>query len=327
MIGISIKLNKSNIFHKKLDCEKCFYHGVLYFHRTPSIIFENRIFPLELNQYYKRCNGIEKVFETPYWSKWSIRPRNVHELSASCPRNVLDVSKSADIWRTFGGQVRTGADDSGSWVWWTFGGRVDIWRTLVSLLDLNHLTSSLLVGELESGTFLNVQLWLQFLDVKGLRWSSYGSPICIHCRRSWGSVGILVCASFPLNVSIRVISDPCCCVTSFESVFVFSFLRRRWRRIFCWHSWCGMSRCADGLFLFCLSHWISIRACMAWTLFEVGLFPLLLSGYFCWVFSWGAVLVFRKMPTDSISSTRDDVNLVYWRLIYYSISDVNDLVW
>ena len=82
---------------------------------------------------------------------------------------ILDVSP---IWRTFGGQVRTGADNSGSWVSLLVGGRLadrcgqvrtslvtgylvvgghlvdnwrtgadkcgqpDIWRTLVSLLDL-----------------------------------------------------------------------------------------------------------------------------------------------------------------------------------------------
>ena len=111
----------------------------------------------------------------PYWSKSEVFvcqvspcPRNVREMFASCPgknMNYLGFSKSADIWRigadrcehlwflgvslslrTFGGQVRIGADRCGhrtslvpgclsrSVDIWRTG--ADIWRTLVSLLDL-----------------------------------------------------------------------------------------------------------------------------------------------------------------------------------------------
>ena len=53
--------------------------------------------------------------------KWNICPRNVRHMSASCPRDVLGVSKSANIWW----QVRTGADDS---VPGCLSKLIDIWR-------------------------------------------------------------------------------------------------------------------------------------------------------------------------------------------------------
>ena len=64
--------------------------------------------------------------------KWNICPRNVRHMSASCPRDVLGVSKSANIWW----QVRTGADDSGCWMSVYVGGHMaDTWLTAGHLAD------------------------------------------------------------------------------------------------------------------------------------------------------------------------------------------------
>ena len=131
------------------------------------------------------------------------------------------------------------------------------------------------------------------------------SYISIGCQWAWSLSSLIWRASliflqnsdlYPLPTILRFGMNTRLCFVSFEcisacdlgslllcSVILVNirlFLRRTWLYIFSWHSWCGMLHYVDGSILFCLSHWISIRACKVWTLFEVGLFPLLLSGYF-----------------------------------------------